>query len=184
MIYATRDQSIAMSMADRVAIMNKWRVQQQDVPAQLYQHPANSFVAGFLGYPPMNLVRGTLKQQAETIIFQEADGGSLRARLSSGSPTELKDVIGRPLLLGIRPEEIEVADNQQPSRTDENFPALVDLVEPIGPETHLYLQTGAHTLASCSRRSLARGDVGQRRRFMLSLERVRLFDPETTVAVT
>ncbi len=184
MIYAASNQAIAMSMADSVAIMNTGRVQQQDTPATLYQQPANSFVAGFLGHPPMNLVQGTLRQQGESVIFQEAEGGSLRARLPSGIPTNLKDSSGRPVLLGIRPEEIELSDTQQPSKSDENFPALVDLVEPLGAETHLHLQTGAHTLVSRMRRSLARGDAGQRRRFVLRLERVRLFDPETTVAVT
>ncbi|MEP7071917.1 MAG: ABC transporter ATP-binding protein, partial [Verrucomicrobiota bacterium] len=184
MIYAASDQSIAMSMADSVAIMNNGRVQQRDTPARLYQQPANSFVAGFLGNPPMNLVRGTLRQQGESVIFQEADGGSLRARFPSGVPINLKDSSGGPVILGIRPEEIELSDTQQPSKTDENFPALVDLVEPMGLETLLHLQTGAHTLVSRIRRSLARGDAGQRRRFVLRLERVRLFDPETTVAVT
>ncbi|PYI90256.1 MAG: glycerol-3-phosphate ABC transporter ATP-binding protein, partial [Verrucomicrobia bacterium] len=80
MIYVTHDQVEAMTMGDRIVVMNHGKVQQNDTPLKLYDEPTNLFVAGFLGSPPMNIIRGTLKLEREAIVFREADGGTIEAR--------------------------------------------------------------------------------------------------------
>src|SRR3954451_14471298 len=77
MIYVTHDQIEAMTMGDRIVVMNEGVVQQNDAPLTLYNNPVNLFVAGFLGSPPMNFISGTLKQDGEKIRFSEIEGGTI-----------------------------------------------------------------------------------------------------------
>jgi multiple sugar transport system ATP-binding protein len=183
MIYVTHDQVEAMTMGDRIVVMNHGKVQQNDRPLKLYHEPANLFVAGFLGSPPMNIIRGTLKSERDAIVFREADGGTIEAKFSSKTHPNVQALVNRPLLFGIRPEDIELA---QISRFTEsvNFPAIVDIVEPMGAETNLYLQTGAHTIVCRSQQSLDHRDAGRRQQFALNLTKTHFFDPESTNRLT
>jgi multiple sugar transport system ATP-binding protein len=179
MIYVTHDQVEAMTMGDRIVVMNQGKVQQNDTPLKLYHEPANLFVAGFLGSPPMNIIGGTLKLERDALVFREADGGTIEAKFPLHLHSSARALVNRPLILGIRPEDIELA---QISRFTEpaNFPAIVDIVEPMGAETNLYLQTGAHTIVCRSQQSLDHRDAGRRQQFALNLTKTHFFDPEST----
>src|SRR6267378_3616669 len=179
MIYVTHDQIEAMTMGDRIVVMNHGKVQQNDTPLKLYQEPANLFVAGFLGSPPMNIIRGTLKLQREALVFREADGGTIEATFPLRGHANARLLVDRPLLFGIRPEDIELAQFCRFTESA-NFPAIVDIVEPMGPETNLYLQTGAHTIICRSQQSLDHRDAGRRQQFALNLTKGHFFDPEST----
>ena len=183
MIYVTHDQVEAMTMGDRIVVMNHGKVQQNDTPLKLYREPANLFVAGFLGSPPMNIIRGTLKLERDALAFREADGGTIEAKFSSHLHPDAQVLLNRPVLFGIRPEDIELA---QICRFTEaaNFPAIVDIVEPMGAETNLYLQTGAHTIVCRSQQSLDHRDAGRRQQFALNLMKTHFFDPESTNRLT
>ena len=183
MIYVTHDQVEAMTMGDRIVVMNHGKVQQNDTPLKLYREPANLFVAGFLGSPPMNIIRGTLKLERDALAFREADGGTIEAKFSSHLHPDARVLLNRPVLFGIRPEDIELA---QICRFTEaaNFPAIVDIVEPMGAETNLYLQTGAHTIVCRSQQSLDHRDAGRRQQFALNLMKTHFFDPESTNRLT
>ena len=82
MIYVTHDQIEAMTMGDRIVVMNNGVVQQIDTPLKLYNEPVNLFVAGFLGSPPMNFLNGTLKEERDALVFSEMHGGTIEVRLS------------------------------------------------------------------------------------------------------
>jgi multiple sugar transport system ATP-binding protein len=179
MVYVTHDQIEAMTMGDRIVVMNHGKVQQNDTPLKLYQEPANLFVAGFLGSPPMNIIRGTLKLQREALVFREADGGTIEATFPLRAHANARLLVDRPLLFGIRPEDIELAQFCRFTESA-NFPAIVDIVEPMGPETNLYLQTGAHTIICRSQQSLDHRDAGRRQQFALNLTKGHFFDPEST----
>ena len=127
----------------------------------------------------MNIIHGTLKLQREALVFREADGGTIEATFPSQAHPKARALVNRPLLFGIRPEDIELA---QISRFTEpaNFPAIVDIVEPMGAETNLYLQTGAHTIVCRSQQSLDHRDAGRRQQFALNLTKTHFFDPEST----
>src|SRR5205809_1929173 len=116
MIYVTHDQIEAMTMGDRIVVMNNGVVQQTDTPLALYNEPVNLFVAGFLGSPPMNFVNGTLEIQGDGLVFSEIKGGTIRVKLSARERPQAGDLAGKPVLLGIRPEHIELA---QFTSTDE-----------------------------------------------------------------
>jgi multiple sugar transport system ATP-binding protein len=178
MIYVTHDQVEAMTMGDRIVVMNNGVVQQIDAPLKLYHEPRNLFVAGFLGSPPMNFVNGTLKIDNDRAEFTELKGGAIKVRLSPGS--RAREFNGKPVLLGIRPEDIELAQfAATAARSTSTFPAVIDMVEPTGAETNLYLQTGMHTVVCRSQKALDHRETGRRFEFEIDLEKTYLFDPAT-----
>ena len=180
MIYVTHDQGEAMTMGDRMVIMDHGAVQQTAEPMALYRAPANLFVAGFLGSPPMNLIHGTLKEDRDGLVFTETGDGTIRARLPAPEPGA-REFIGKPVVLGVRPEDFELVENPRDGENDRaRFPAIIDLVEPMGSETNVYLQTGAHTVVCRSQQPLEHRDAGRRRHFKIQLERAHLFDPTST----
>jgi multiple sugar transport system ATP-binding protein len=178
MIYVTHDQIEAMTMGDRIVVMNNGKVQQIDTPLKLYNEPDNLFVAGFLGSPPMNFINGELNQERDAIVFKERQGGTIQVRFANRP--QAREFLSKPMLLGIRPEDIEVAQFSKTENTTASFPAIVDIVEPMGAETNLYLQTSAHTVVCRSQRALDHRETGHRLQFELNVDKAHLFDPATT----
>ena len=125
-VYVTHDQVEAMTMATLVVVLDHGRVQQIGTPRQIYEWPANSFVAQFIGSPPMNLLRG--RREGTTAII---DGGGPTLRLPERVLAETSE--GEPLLVGVRPEDIAVAAEG----TAGAHPARVSVVEHLGAETLL-----------------------------------------------
>jgi multiple sugar transport system ATP-binding protein len=179
MIYVTHDQVEAMTMGDRIVVMNDGRVQQSDTPLKLYNEPDNLFVAGFLGSPPMNFIDGSLKLERDGLIFRESNGGTLEIRFPSNARPSARPFAGNPIILGLRPEDIELAQFSKPGEQTAIFPAVIDVVEPTGAETNLYLQTGAHTIVCRSQRPLDHEDAGRRQQFALIVAKAHFFDPQT-----
>jgi multiple sugar transport system ATP-binding protein len=179
MIYVTHDQIEAMTMGDRIVVMNNGIVQQTDTPLALYNRPANLFVAGFLGSPPMNFINGTLKHDRDSLVFSEIEGGTIQVRLAMQDRPGARKFSGKSILLGIRPEDIELAQLSGNDGSTRSFPAIVDIVEPMGAETNLYLQTGAHTVVCRSQRALDHCEAGHRLQFEMNLNKAHLFDPHS-----
>ena len=110
MIYVTHDQIEAMTMGDRIVVMNDGVVQQNDAPLVLYNEPVNLFVAGFLGSPPMNFISGTLKQDGDKLRFREIEGGTIEVAFpGERTGPRRANLSGKTVILGIRPEDLEVA---------------------------------------------------------------------------
>ena len=183
MIYVTHDQIEAMTMGDRIAVMNDGRVQQIDVPLVLYNEPVNLFVAGFLGSPPMNFISGTLKEDGDKLRFREDEGGTIEVAFAAADRPAAREFVGQNIILGIRPENLDVAtlSRKEGKAAGTGFPAIIDIVEPVGAETDLYLQTGAHTLVCHSQSAFDRKDAGRRLQFEVNLAKAHLFDPVSTV---
>jgi multiple sugar transport system ATP-binding protein len=179
MIYATRDQADAMAMADRIVVMNQGVIQQTGIPGALYREPDNLFVAGFLGRPPMNLLRGKLRESGDALIFKEGEGGVIELKLPPRA--EARAFAGREVIAGIRPEDIVIATDLQGAQrpATQRFQCLVDLAEPMGAEANVHLQTGAHTLVCRTGTPIGNDEAGHRMRFDIDPARVHFFDPET-----
>ena len=166
MIYVTHDQVEAMTLASRIVVMRGGEVQQVGSPLEVYERPANRFVAGFLGAPAMGFVEGRLDADG---VFQ-ADGLSLRPApgcMAAGAA-------GRPALLGVRAEHVrlEAAAPGSPRAT-------VALVEPMGSHQVVWLRLGAASLAALVHdpRAAAALAPGQEVGFAIDAARVSLFDP-------
>ncbi len=134
-IYVTHDQTEAMTLADRIVVMNDGRIEQIGTPMDLFMNPVNTFVAGFIGSPPMNQFQGTLANGADGMAVTV---GNARIAVSNGIPNDP----GREVVLGIRPEHIQLT----PGEGTSPVPISLDLVEPLGSEALLHAQLGQTAL--------------------------------------
>jgi multiple sugar transport system ATP-binding protein len=176
-LYSTSDPLEALAFGARTVIL-EGGVVQQDADAQaIFDEPANLFVAKFFGDPPMNLVRGALKQEREAVAFSEAGDGTIAIRWPASRFAGGKELTGGPIVLGFRPQAVEIAvAPEEASRSSNAFRALVDRAEPKGAETDLYLRTGAHGLICRSRRWAGQDGGGHRFQFEIELGKTHLFD--------
>ena len=151
----------------------------------LYNEPVNMFVAGFFGSPPMNFISGTLKEDGDKIRFREDEGGTVEVAFAAADRPAAREFVGQNIILGIRPENLDVASlsRKEGKAAGTGFPAIVDIVEPVGAETNLYLQTGAHTLVCRSESAFDRREAGRRLQFEVSLAKAHLFDPVSTICL-
>ena len=130
-IYVTHDQVEAMTLADRIVVMNNGHIEQVGTPMDLFMNPANTFVAGFLGSPPMNQMKGTLTESG-------ADVGGVQIALSASTGGH----VGRDVIVGIRPEHVSL----EPGAGTSEFPIELDLVEPLGSEALLHARRDGESL--------------------------------------
>jgi multiple sugar transport system ATP-binding protein len=170
MIYVTHDQVEAMTMGDRIVIMNKGAILQVGTPLEAYTKPANRFVAGFIGSPPMNFFKGTLSSN-EQLRSLELEGG-VKLTLTRAAPPGSN----RPVIVGIRPEHIHLAAEGRPSY--QKVPATIDVVEPLGRDVIVSARSAAgifqmQTEIYSGLRPADRVDV------FFDTDRIYLFDPET-----
>jgi len=179
MIYVTHDQVEAMTLGDRIVVMNEGVAHQIAPPQEVYDRPADLFVAGFIGTPPMNFLRGTLEGDAEALAFRS--GGiclpvpaARRAKLAAWS-----DV---PLVLGIRPEDICVAADET-QREVGTITALARVVEPLGDQRLVHFAVGNDSLvAKLAARASVR--VGDRVPLRLRMDNAHFFEAATGKNIT
>ena len=126
-IYVTHDQVEAMTLADRIVVMNDGRIEQVGTPMELFNNPANTFVAGFLGSPPMNQIKGKLTDTGARI-------GEAEIKLNGAMGSH----VGRDVIVGIRPEHVTLRSGEKTSP----LPISLDLVEPLGSEALLHARYG------------------------------------------
>jgi multiple sugar transport system ATP-binding protein len=183
MIYVTHDQVEAMTMGDRICVMKDGKILQVAEPLELYNHPANLFVGGFIGSPPMNFIRGVVEISDGSSFFLSEEGGS-RLRLELGN--ELAAVgrahAGMPVVLGIRPENIAIAAKVSGALPTQCADASIDVAEPMGSETYLYLLCG-HASCIAKVRSGVTYRPGETLRVWFDLDHAHLFDAETEVVL-
>jgi len=127
-VYVTHDQIEAMTMADRIVVLQDGRVEQIGSPLELYDHPANLFVAGFIGSPAMNFVRGRLRRHDDTVWVEANDG----TWLQSGSNRDGQD--GQDVVYSFRPEQLTLGE------AGAGVPARILVIEPTGADTHVYCE--------------------------------------------
>jgi multiple sugar transport system ATP-binding protein len=177
-IYATNDPTEAMAFGARTVILNGGGVQQDAAARVAFDTPANLFVAGFFGEPPMNLVHGIVKQERDRVLFSESGEGTIAVPLAASRFPRAQELAGKPVILGFRPDDIEMAA-EGADRPASAFRALVERAEARGTETDLYLQTGAHQLICRSRRWTEQIEGGHRFQFEIQVGKAHLFDPDS-----
>jgi multiple sugar transport system ATP-binding protein len=147
-IYVTHDQVEAMTMGDRIAVMKDGLLQQCDTPLNLYHHPVNMFVAGFIGSPSMNFVDVEVAAADDGIIL---DAGSFRLQPPPRAEEPLRPYLGSTVAFGIRPSDLFSVANLPPSLSAGNgntLRALCEVTEPMGDRMHLYLSAAPHTFVA------------------------------------
>ncbi|HET9985325.1 MAG TPA: sn-glycerol-3-phosphate ABC transporter ATP-binding protein UgpC [Longimicrobiales bacterium] len=146
MVYVTHDQTEAMTMGDRIVVMNAGHVQQIGTPMELYERPANLFVAGFIGSPAMNLVRGRLVSDGG-LRFRAA-GDAVDLPIPGARAAALEPFAGRDVVLGVRPEAIYVAGGAYVPAGAARLGARLEMVEPLGNETLLEARVDGQALVA------------------------------------
>jgi multiple sugar transport system ATP-binding protein len=178
-IYVTHDQVEAMTMGDRIVVMKDGLVQQVDTPLNLYDRPANLFVAGFIGSPAMNFIDSALADAGGKLLI---DAGSFRLEVPPDLVSQARPWAGRRVVFGVRPEDIAdrgMANGAQPAWT---IKATVDVHEPLGSDSILYLTAGAHSIvARVDARTQAR--MGDSVEVIFNMRKMHLFNPETQQAI-
>ncbi|HMB91761.1 MAG TPA: ATP-binding cassette domain-containing protein, partial [Rhodothermales bacterium] len=176
MIYVTHDQVEAMTMGDRIVVMWDGHIQQIDTPLNLYDHPVNKFVAGFIGSPSMNFVNGRVLRE-DGLQFR-ANGNAFKVPLQGRHAEKLARYEGNEVVMGIRPEDIYVAGSPYISGPVAEVDMLLDVVEPMGNEIVMYAGSLDHTLVA---RVMPQPvpDAGQSIRLALGLKKVHFFDQDS-----
>lgn len=171
-VYVTHDQIEAMTLATKVAVMKGGHIQQLADPRTIYERPANMFVAGFIGSPAMNFLKGRLVNNASGWQFRAED-------ISLDLGCNHADLVEKDIILGVRPEELKVAHDDQRAV----FSGTIDVVEPTGPDTMLTAVIGGQTLVARVEPRFS-GKWGEAVNFTVDPASVNLFDPATQLRVT
>ncbi|SDW45237.1 carbohydrate ABC transporter ATP-binding protein, CUT1 family [Marininema mesophilum] len=182
MIYVTHDQTEAMTMADRIVVMREGVIQQVATPAEIYQHPANLFVAGFIGSPSMNFAEGLLMESDHAIIFQ---GNGLHVKLSTVQGDYLREqgYIGHEVIFGIRPEDIQDDPLLLELHHAHQVRGCVEVAENMGSEMVLYLSGIADKWITARVRHQPSFEVGDEITLALDINQAHIFDKATEEAV-
>lgn len=174
MIYVTHDQVEAMTMADKIVVMKDGLVQQIGSPLNLYNDPANRFVAGFIGSPPMNFMNVEVKDEGGKLIIDEG-----AFKLEAKGCDYLKEYVGKNLVFGIRPEDLHFEEKEKSGST---IPANITVIEPLGAEIHLYMNTDNHQFIARTGPEVEL-KVDQQVYFTPDFSKASFFDIETELVI-
>jgi len=179
-VYVTHDQTEAMTMGDRIVVMNNGLVQQVDTPQKLYDEPCNVFVAGFIGSPQMNFLDAVLGNDSKG-YFAEIRGDKLYFPAETGSKG-LQSYVGKHVKLGVRPEDIRDDEASVSAAAGRTISVHVEVTEPMGSEVFLYLRYGESLLTArvAPTTTSKRGDD---LKIAIHMDRAHLFDAESEEAI-
>jgi multiple sugar transport system ATP-binding protein len=178
-IYVTHDQIEAMTMASRIAVINKGILQQIDSPQALYDRPDNLFVAGFIGSPAMNFFPAHIRKDGEKLYM---DGGSFQVKVPDSKINTFMSYVDKPIIFGIRPENIHNPEFAPPEIDAQPIECTVDVTELMGNEIVVYLKTGENVfVARVDPRS--RYHVDDKVQLILNMNNMHAFDRDTEMAI-
>jgi multiple sugar transport system ATP-binding protein len=179
MIYVTHDQAEAMTLGDRVVVMDKGAIQQVDDPQTLYDHPRNAFVAGFIGSPAMNFLDATVAAEPHGMYL---DFGVFRLRVPDELAEKTRRLAGTAVTFGIRPEDVYDRLFAQAVRPESTITAKVEVKESMGSDLFLYLVVGELTIHARVNPA-TRVEVGATLEAYLDMGKMHLFDKATGEAI-
>jgi len=178
-VYVTHDQVEAMTMGDRIVVMNHAVVQQVDTPQNLYDFPCNMFVAGFIGSPQMNFIDAILKKDDRYYLEVEGDKLYLPAEKEK---EELKNYIDKAVKFGVRPEDIYDDEAYLSSHSESVISTNVEVSELMGSEVYLYIKYGDNTMTARVAPT-TKSRTGDSIKVALDMNNIHLFDVETEVTI-
>jgi len=177
-IYVTHDQAEAMAMADRIAVMNNGLILQYDSPHVIYEKPANIFVGGFIGTPPMNFIQADIVEENNQVFL---DAGFFKYRIEQGLANIVKSrASSEKVVLGFRPEDASLSIERKP---DSVFQADLYVVEPMGSNIIVDLKAGEYLLKAVVPATTWLPPIGEKVWVYFPLERLHIFDSKTEQAI-
>jgi multiple sugar transport system ATP-binding protein len=172
-IYVTHDQEEAMTLGDRVVVMKDGVIQQSGAPLEVYHRPANRFVAGFVGTPPMNFFEGEIVGEAGKLWFDEGTG---RIAVPGWAKDALEGRVGSKIILGVRPQAISDRPIGAANGTGNVLAMKVGVVEPLGDKMDIHLSTARHPRVIAHIDAHRGLSVGEERQIHFDLDRVHFFE--------
>ena len=179
MIYVTHDQTEAMTMGDRICVMKDGEIMQVDEPINIYQSPANMFTAGFIGLPQMNFLHGSVLEADGSYYFEGQATGADRIKLNVRLGEIAQAHLGKPLVLGVRPEHFSACEADDPQAIN----AKVEVGEPLGAESFIHLSSANGIKLVVRLAGIVQSDIGQSLSVKPNLDEVHLFDAESELSL-
>jgi len=172
-VYVTHDQIEALTMSDRIAVMNEGKLQQIDGPDELYSKPANTWVGGFIGSPPMNFFDCTLNLEGQRAYL---DASEFKLAIDSGLAAAIKEkASSSELILGTRPEDLTVVKG---NLGRDEIPAEIYVVEPVGESTIVDLKIGKYIIRARAPAGF-KGEIGEKALVSINKDKMHIFDKKT-----
>jgi len=175
MIYVTHDQTEALTLGNRIAVMKDGVIYQTDDPIKVYEKPANRFVAGFIGSPPMNFMKGKILKKDSKLYFDE---GKIKVRLIDDMYERLGPYLGEEVIFGIRSENIYDRLFVSEAPPENVVRVRTEVVEPMGSEVYLYLNTGNNTIVAKAG-AHTRPEINSEIDVVFDMSKVHFFDKDT-----
>ncbi len=173
-IYVTHDQEEAMTLGDRIVVMKDGSIYQCGTPLEIYTRPANQFVAGFIGTPPMNFLPGRLEGGREDLFFTSA---GVKLRLLPEQAGRLGDWAGKDVVLGLRPEAMNLEPSGRFAGNDNSIAAALGVVEPLGEKMDLFATVADNKQIVARVDSQENLEPGQSITLHIDPRKVHVFDP-------
>jgi multiple sugar transport system ATP-binding protein len=179
-MYVTHDQVEAMTMGDRIVVMKDGVVQQVASPKEIYGHPANKFVASFIGSPPMNFLDAELQMKGDSAVLS---GPAFAFSINGASAQKLANLPSRSVTLGVRPEDVIVSSGAAATGDSAGMRSRVDVVETLGAEQHLFLMADGSSHALLARvNSDFHAQIGDQVSATIDPGKLHVFDRESGAA--
>jgi multiple sugar transport system ATP-binding protein len=180
-VYVTHDQVEAMTLADRVVVMNGGKIEQIGAPNELYHNPKTRFVAGFIGSPAMNFLPATLESNGAGLTLRLSD--QLSFQVPENRTTRYRALAGKDVIFGLRPEHItETRGHNGSGQGGQDFTITLDVVEPMGMETMVFFRVGGAEVCGRVEPSAAKG-MGESMTLRANLDHMHVIDPATNLVV-
>jgi multiple sugar transport system ATP-binding protein len=179
-VYVTHDQIEAMTLGDRIAVMKDGEIQQLGTPHEVYDNPANLFVAGFMGSPSMNFIRCELNEEGGRLAAQVQNrSGSFALPVPDAAADRLRSASSRDIILGLRPEHITDAGGSDERRGESHVvPCRIEITEPTGPDTLVFIQLNDGKVV-CRAHPDSVKRPGESMDLAFNLSKAVYFDPKT-----
>lgn len=177
-IYVTHDQIEAMTLADRIVVMRDGYIEQVGSPIDIFQNPVNTFVAGFIGSPPMNLVPATIVKIEKGLFLRFNE--ELTLPIPERPDSTIKE--GMDVVIGLRTEDLTIDNGNGDLPSEWKYGGIVDVVEPLGSETNMHMDLCGVTFVAKSdgRRKI---NVGEKLKLTLNLTHLHIFDAKSTLSI-
>jgi len=177
-VYVTHDQVEAMTLADRIVVMRDGYIEQIGEPIDLFEKPANTFVAGFIGSPPMNLVQATIVHSDKGLKLSFP--GTLQIPIPEKPDSKIQD--GMAVIMGLRTEDLTLDNGSKKFPEEWKVDGVVEVVEPLGGETNMHVNLqGAKFIARSEGRRIIH--VGEKMKLAMNLEHLHIFDAKTSLSI-
>ena len=181
-IYVTHDQVEAMTMGTRIVVMKDGIIQQVDTPQNIYQKPANMFVASFIGSPQMNFLEGKVEEENGTYKAYFKKGGEVRFPKEKGDKLKAQNKLGEMIIFGIRPEDLNDKEKYMKANPDCIIESNIEVTELMGSESYVYTKFNNQDVAiKLNYASDLR--TGDKAKFYMNTEKMHIFDRETNLNI-